>query len=419
MGKVTFKKALLIIALAVMPMSLFAQKEGNAQKPQNNNHWFIDIDGGGTTLAGDNQMFQLKDTRFDGRFGFGYAFAKHFSAYAKIGGGVLAGHKNNLFDVNNANYLNYNANISADLVSLIGGYREDRVFGLKLHAGIGQNHYKAQSTAADGTVYNYGYKDVEGSVNGKGIGGRKVALEVPMGLEFNFNVSRLIDIYADFGTTFTDTDALDGFRHGKHKDWYATGNIGVRFKINNGKKAEPVKEEPVKEEPVVEPVKEEPAPVVVEPVYTDNKIELVFDAGKSVVNVEKSQASVNNFKNNLGDTRIDKIVIVGHASPEGEDNMNRNLSLDRAKAAKEYLMKELGDKVNGIDIMTSGEGADWEGFFAALAESNIARKSYIDRKINESSNKVGALWYMATKYPELKALYPALRRADITVTTVK
>lgn len=436
MGNFTFKKVLLIMALAILPITSFAQDENNVQRPKNNNHWFIDGDFGGAFLVGDNKV-SIKDINFNGRFGFGYAFAKHWSAYAKFGSGYLSGALPGLFTTNYGNYISINANISLDLISLIGGYRENRVFGLKLHAGVGQLHYKAKVTTADNAILFYGYGFSKDIYSGKGFDGRKLALEIPMGLEFNFRITKTIDLYADITATLTDVDILDGFKHNKHNDWYSTGNIGIRVKFGKctkkAKTAEPKEEivapkeeavAPKEEAPKVEQVVETPKePVKVvetpKPVYFDKSINLEYEINTAEINIEKGEKSIADFKNNMGDVRIEKIVINGYASPEGEGGLNERLSLDRAEAAKSFIMEKLGDKVKNVKFEVNGKGADWNGFLKALGESNINDKEAIAKKINEASDKAGALWLMSQKYPEIRNLHPALRRADVIVTVVK
>jgi len=84
MSRFTFKKLLLIIALALVPMTFYGQ-ENNAEKPKNNNHWFIGIEGGVTSLFADNQSYNLDRTNWNASMSIGYSFAKFLKAYGKIG----------------------------------------------------------------------------------------------------------------------------------------------------------------------------------------------------------------------------------------------------------------------------------------------------------------------------------------------
>ena len=89
-------------------------------------------------------------------------------------------------------------------------------------------------------------------------------------------------------------------------------------------------------------------------------------------------------KQSVNDTNlvITSIDLIGHASPEGEATLNENLSIDRAKAVDTYVKKEVKKaKIAGADAADfytqKGEGADWDGFFDLLANSNLSDKEMI------------------------------------------
>jgi len=436
MNNFTIKKVLVIIALAIMPISMIAQEEKNETFIQNPaNYWFIDVDGGGTVLVGDNKPLQFSRMRFNGRLGAGYNFCKHFQAYAKFERGFLAGDYGENWK-NKCDYFAYDLNISVDLVSLFGGYKKGEPFGLRLHAGVGQIQYKSTATLKNGTTYWYGYKDSADGYKGKGISGRKVAFELPIGLMFNYNVSRIIDVYLDFTGVFCDTDALDGYKHGKYHDFYGTGNVGVRFKfvkkqpkqIEEKPVAEEVVTKPVTEEVIAEPVAEEVVKPVAEevvkpvvekqPVRSERKFVLMFTYGTDIEN-ETNEKVVSDFINSTNNAKIESVKLVGYASPEGKNDFNNNIAFERSKVAKEYLTKKLGSKVDGVIFELAGEGADWDNFLKAVWGSNIKDKEMVITKLNSSKYKAGTLWLLANDNPKLRDLYPDLRRVEATVTVVE
>ena len=78
MKKITIK-SLLIIALAIIPMAVFAQNNDEEQpaKPNNNHYWSVGFDEGATLLFGDNKSWDFQNVRPEiGVFG-GFTFAKH------------------------------------------------------------------------------------------------------------------------------------------------------------------------------------------------------------------------------------------------------------------------------------------------------------------------------------------------------
>ena len=436
MRKITVK-SLLIICLAILPLTFFGQnKGGKQQKKQNDNHWFMDVDLGGTLLFGDNETFQFNRMRGDVRVGAGYAFAKYFAAYGKIGFGYLSGKKDNVFTTNLANYLSYDLNVSVDLMNLIFGFDEDRKFSVKPHVGIGQLQSTARATTADGKMYKVGYLESEPGVttSGKGFNGRKIYMEIPMGIEFEYNFNRKLAMYFDLQTTKVDSDRLEGIALGDHNDWFSMGNIGLRYNFRSAKSqkqqaaeaaalAKAAEEEAAKKaaeeaaqpkfdcesfkdcdafkqavkEAVEEALKEyQPAPAqaveaeeeaadeaesveVLKKNYEEKDIHLTFKVGKAEVEDTKAnQEQVNEVGKEIEEGReIHTILTRGYASPEGSDAQNQKLSEDRAQATADYIQAKLGDNAEGITFDAKGMGADWKGLENAVKNSNIANKAEI------------------------------------------
>ncbi|MDO5342634.1 MAG: hypothetical protein Q4F69_09315, partial [Bacteroidia bacterium] len=252
MNKFTLKKVLFFTMLALITTSMMGQRKFKS-------YWFLGLEGGGTVLYGDNKANQFDKLGFNANFDAGYAFGKHFTVYGRVGAGTLNGNLENDFNIDKSNFLSADLNLSADLVSLFGGYNRKRVFGMLVHAGIGGLHFRSNATTADGIEYNYGYSSSPKGMKGNGIDNRMVALDVPMGVMFKFKVSNNVNLFADFTMAYTDTDAIDGMRRGKHKDWFGTGNIGLRYNFIKVEEKKPAKQktpEVVVQEPVQEPVQE-------------------------------------------------------------------------------------------------------------------------------------------------------------------
>lgn len=432
MSRFTFKKLLLIIALALVPMTFYGQ-ENNAEKPKNNNHWFIGIEGGVTSLFADNQSYNLDRTNWNASMSIGYSFAKFLKAYGKIGYFELLGVYDNYYNLDECNFINGNLNVGLDVMQLIK-YKPDRVFGFGPHIGYGQLQLRSKSTFNDGTVVKWGYDEEDGNKGG-GISGRRVIYEIPMGVDFTFNLSKRFALYADFTAVKTDTECLDANPSGDHKDWYAYANLGLKFKFGYKKdKAqpepkevieEPVEETPVKEEPIEEEPVEELEPeeeVIAEEeavavVFGANDIRLTFPVGKSTITrtqanfdeVDKIGADIDNGR------VITSIVVIGYASPEGGAKLNENLARERAKSTIAFIKERLGEKARGIKFEAETMGADWEGFYAAVEKSNLSNKDAIIRELKNSSDPIMTLNKLATLYPSIKSLYGNLRRTEIII----
>ena len=432
-------KSLLIIVLAIMPMTFFGQNNDTQTKPNNNHYWYVGFDEGGTLLFGDNKSWDFPNIRPEIGIHGGYTFAKHFSVYARLSAGTLRGKLDNTFVIENASFIGADLNLTADVVSLIAGYNPDRVFGLKPHIGFGQIQYQTR-TIVNGVTNKYGYNDETTTVKGNGIGGRKVVFDVPMGVELEFNINRRIALFTDITANYTDTECLDGYPSGDHKDWFSTGTVGFRYKF---RKDDPVEKEPCPEtqpncesckEAIQQAVKEaveealkdyQPAPAAEEAEaeeeqpeeanelknFEERDIHLTFKVGKAEVeNTQANKDEVKKVSEDMDNGReIHTIKTIGHASPEGNDEQNQKLSEDRAQATADFIQKQLGDNAEGITFEAKGEGSDWDGFYAALESSNIENKAEIAETIKNSDNPTVTLNQMRNQYPELNDILNGLR----------
>ena len=445
----TTLKSLLFVALAIMPFTFFGQdNNGTTEKPSNNHYWFVGFDEGATLLYGDNDKGDyFNNVRPTLGIHGGYTFAKHFSVYGRLGAGTLRGTQKKVFTIKNASFVGIDMNLSVDLISLIFGYNQDRVFGLKPHVGFGQIQYQTRVVEKGKTVW-VGYDNSPDNLKGNGIGHRKVVWDVPMGIQFEFNINRNVALTLDIMTNYTDTDRLDGHAGGKHYDWFSEGLIGFRYKFRKADPAEPCPKCPeAAEEPncdvckdAIEQAAREAAKEAVEEAMKDYKpapaqeeaageeenpdspeamaknwdekdIHLSFKVGKAEVkDTQADKDEVKKISDDMEEGReISKIKTMGYASPEGNDDWNQKLSEDRAKATADYIEKNLGDKAEGIEFESKGMGSDWDGFYKALEASDIAAKDEIRDEIKGSEDPTAALNQMRVKYPELEQILNSLR----------
>jgi hypothetical protein len=70
-------------------------------------------------------------------------------------------------------------------------------------------------------------------------------------------------------------------------------------------------------------------------------------------------------------------------------------------------------------VKIHSNGADWEGLNNAILGSDIKNKEQIVEELKASSNKEQTLRKLMGQYPQIKELLPQLRRANVTITTVK
>ncbi|MDD4820722.1 MAG: hypothetical protein PHD21_07815 [Flavobacteriales bacterium] len=142
-------------------------------------------------------------------------------------------------------------------------------------------------------------------------------------------------------------------------------------------------------------------------------------------------ALCNFVKGSVKDTNIviTSIDFIGHASPEGEATLNENLSIDRAKAVEKYFAEVVKKaKIAGADASgfysEKGEGADWDGFFDLLANSNISDKDMIKRTLEGEpllATKEKTLKSLESTYAPIRdQILPDLRRTEVKVNyTIK
>jgi len=136
---------------------------------------------------------------------------------------------------------------------------------------------------------------------------------------------------------------------------------------------------------------------------------------------------------------IQKIVISGWASPEGEESLNQGLSEKRFEQGKKWLDKQIESwkkdyakknklKIKDVQVPeivfeNSAKGEDWSGFELAVENSNIKEKNQIlnvVRSQRESAAREQKIREMTDIYKEIaEIILPPLRRAEITVTCNK
>lgn len=404
------------------------------------NYWYVMADGGASFIFGDNDH-AFNDLGGNFNIGVGYNFHDYYRVYAKLGAGTFKGELPGAFTLDYADYAEVNFNFAADVIALIFGHDDARRYGVYPHVGFGQLQYRARATYADGSKHYAGYSH-NGANNdkGKGLFDRKVALTIPVGLEFTYKMNETLDFFADATATFVDTDLLDCFYSGTSKDYHSTVNLGMRYKFNSTcasteKGAEnaanatdcitPEELKQAIQEAMAEQAAKTPAvetkTEIVEKVYHVNHANIVFPVNKTEklatqTNVDALNRASEEVQNGF---QVESIIVEGYSSPEGSKDVNQRLSEERAQAAADFVQEELHTHLDVDHVTIHANGADWDGLVNAILGSDIQNKEDIANNIKNASNKEQVLKEMMAKYPQIRTLLPQLRRANVTITTVK
>ena len=280
----TISKLLMLVIMAVLPFSMYAQEGKKKTKPVER-YWYIQADGGLSINHGDlanynggvwddfNHFKKMAvKPSWNAHLGFGYQFSKVVGFNIKGGYGTLNGHKHRInnkpdqqfiqyfylldeagtpiitdpqhtwgsthhdLSLEQSNYIEGTFNLTFNLFNMFN-YNPRRVVNLIPHIGIGALSYKA------GLVRQINYdadQETDGDVVVTARGKRQFTFNVPAGMEINFNIAPKFDLFLDYTYVFTGRDDLDqvakideSHRVINDKDMYSQFNLGLRVKFNN------------------------------------------------------------------------------------------------------------------------------------------------------------------------------------------
>lgn len=118
---------------------------------------------------------------------------------------------------------------------------------------------------------------------------------------------------------------------------------------------------------------------------------------------------------------ISKIEVSGYASPDGSQNLNENLAKNRQKAAQNFLKKDLKKNKVSTAVESKITAEDWEGFQAAMEQSNIQDKDLVLRVLSMYSDpeeREAQIKNLSSVYSTIAdEILPALRRSRMILTT--
>lgn len=412
------------------------------------NNWFLMFEMGSVNTYGD--ISESDHLKANVGIGGGYRFHNIFSVYAKINRGELNGKFNDDFwgggRINYGEYYNATMNFSFDLVGAIFGYKEDRPIAVSPHVGMGLINYKTD-VVLGGTHYYVGYNG-EGQKEGNGIGGMEMAMSIPVGMELAYNMTSRWDAYLDGTFTYVNNDNFDGLNLGDHYDYLISLNAGLRYKFKNS--CERAQNDFEEEKPLPQMSCCDSIPAMVQKAvdeaikkateegtigantvqketvsyfkcYTD----IMFPVSKSDrIDSQSNRDALARVSSEMGyGSKLLGIVVEGYASPEGENENNQKLSEDRAKEAADFVKSEIGKKVRmeGAEIEVIGMGSDWDGLIMAIANEGFEGAQDVANELRnaDNENRPAILRKAMAKYPQIRYLFPQLRRANVTIKTMR
>ena len=257
----TFSKLLMLVIMAVLPFSMYAQEEGKKKSKPVEKYWYIQADGGLSINHGDlanynggvwDDFDHFWDNgnafkNWNAHFGVGYQFGKVIGLNLKGGYGLLGGHKHGQalvfpdgvdgtyfnLGLDKTNYFEGNLNLTFNLFNMFK-YNPRRVINLVPHIGFGGIYYQA------GAVSHLNADDNADNELAAKADKRDLHFTVPAGMEFTFNIAPKFDLFIDYTYLFTGTDKLDQVAKSSEegriindKDMYSQLNLGMRVKFNN------------------------------------------------------------------------------------------------------------------------------------------------------------------------------------------
>lgn len=146
---------------------------------------------------------------------------------------------------------------------------------------------------------------------------------------------------------------------------------------------------------------------VILPDYMNNRFE--------IEKIESMLKEVQSDKNMM----VNRIQIIGYASPEGSQAINEQLSNERALAFKKYISSAMQFPADVYSVEHAGE--DWDGLIALLEASTIEDKDALlciintTDDINQRKEKLRQLNKGVPYRQMLTEIYPKLRKVTCCV----
>ena len=177
--------------------------------------------------------------------------------------------------------------------------------------------------------------------------------------------------------------------------------------------------------------------------YESETADIYFEVNSSSVNwnlpLNKNKEAKQGIKNLVDflyqGGNIEKVVISGWASPEGEESHNQGLSERRFEQGKKWFNEQYDkyikqyckdNKINPknfqkpeLKFENNAKGEDWDGFEAAVEKSNIPERNKILNVVRSQPNnnlREQRIREMTDIYNEIAdQILPPLRRAEVSL----
>ena len=118
---------------------------------------------------------------------------------------------------------------------------------------------------------------------------------------------------------------------------------------------------------------------------------------------------------------INKIEVLGYASPEGGQKLNEKLANDRQSKSQSYLEQQLKKAKVSANISSDVTPEDWDGFQKALEASNIQDKDLVLRVLSmytDPEERETQIKNLSTVFKAIaEEILPELRRSRLVLTT--
>lgn len=266
---------------------------------------------------------------------------------------------------------------------------------------------------------------------------------VSYGYRWNFNHWLGLEATIGVGYAYLDYDRYECIECGNRlgsdtKHVFTPTRIGVSLVFGIGKKKteQPLPPVEIYREPTVVPAPEpEPVVPIVEPTPEPEEV-IVHESGQAYLDfqVGRDQIMPSHMNNaaELGRIRtqlepilhnpaikIQRIEIIGHASPEGSSTSNQALSWRRAQQMMHYLSETYDLPLELFDV--TGAGEDWDGLTELVEKSDMPRRSDIVDAIRQTSafdQRDGAIRDIdggASWQRMREEFFPLLRRIDYKI----
>lgn len=341
-------------------MALCAAFTANAQEAAEETeyvfqpHWYIQGQVGMQETLGETSFGKLAS--FNAQIGAGYQFNPVFGArlifnsWTSKGSITLDGKRSNW----KWNYIAPTANVTMDLVNLIGGFNPERHINAGIFAGIGANigynndQANDVNAALSASTYNSMAANARPDVLRKLWDGTKARFVGQFGVYADYKLTDNLKL----GLELQANVLPDGYNSKKagNADWYFNGLVGVKYAFGTTftkqkrqkhaccaepetKIVEKIVEVPVEKVVVKEVIKEIPAPLARDVFFKISTTKVTKDEMYKVAEVARY----------MKENPDSKVTVTGYADKgTGSMNLNLRLASQRAQAVVNALTEEYG-----------------------------------------------------------------------------